>query len=121
MIVAVSSGPGIRAPESAITKDEIKIVNIVINLASISLTVMNSFEVKHDNGHAVKTAFPVGCVAFRDFCYISGTERVVGSKDTYDQGAFEIQSDPCQESRNGCARASSTVIVCDQSAEGAGG
>jgi hypothetical protein len=31
LIVAVRSGPGIRAPDSAITKDEAKIVNRVIN------------------------------------------------------------------------------------------
>ena len=31
LIVAVRSGPGIRAPDSAITKDEAKIVNRVVN------------------------------------------------------------------------------------------
>ncbi|MEI7501507.1 MAG: hypothetical protein WCK84_13795 [Bacteroidota bacterium] len=31
LIVAVSSGPGIRAPDSAITKDEAKIVNRLVN------------------------------------------------------------------------------------------
>jgi len=31
LIVAVRSGPGIRAPDSAITKDEAKIVNRAVN------------------------------------------------------------------------------------------
>ena len=31
LIVAVSSGPGIKAPDSAIIKDEAKIVNRVVN------------------------------------------------------------------------------------------
>jgi len=41
VIVAVRSGPGIRAPESAITKDEANIVNRVVNAALLIFSHIN--------------------------------------------------------------------------------